>query len=425
MEKHEDENGRSALSKAISTALIPVHAAVSKPAQRAYLGTFLFTATTLLLLCVSTIAYTLFYYNYVPQVALERTIHLQFCDGLPPHGTTTLSSSLTSLQPYDITLHLHLPRTPSNLLAGNFMLDLTLLPPTSPASTPTDLLPSSLFGTNTSTTPLARSRRPAILPYASPLVSTVSTLTNLPWYMVGWRHESETLSVPMFERISFAKGWKNIPDRVRVQVDADTTMQFYDVGVKIVARFSGLRYALLPPSLCLFPVPSSTKLTTLTHPTSYILHTYPLTSYLLFTTSFFTTSVLSTLLAYLLISSSSSTSKPSTSSPHTPTLTTRLSSLLKKEEDQDNDSKPNDPTSFPLHPSDHEEGGQGEGPGGSADDEDSLSTSPASEGGGVGSSSWRDSGLGTSLDEGEKGARRRSVARRRKALFGGAGRMNE
>ncbi|KAL8846971.1 MAG: hypothetical protein Q9221_007965, partial [Calogaya cf. arnoldii] len=60
------------------TALIPFHAAVSKPAQKAYLGTFLFATTSLFLLGLSTIAYALFYFNYVPQVSVERTIHLQF-----------------------------------------------------------------------------------------------------------------------------------------------------------------------------------------------------------------------------------------------------------------------------------------------------------------------------------------------------------
>lgn len=59
-------------------ALLPVHAAVSKPAQRAYLGTFLFATTSLILVFISTVAYVLFYYSYVPQIGVERTIHLQF-----------------------------------------------------------------------------------------------------------------------------------------------------------------------------------------------------------------------------------------------------------------------------------------------------------------------------------------------------------
>ncbi len=60
------------------TALVPFHAATSRPAQKAYLGTFLFAATSIFLFAISSIAYTLFYYNYVPQNSVERVIHLQF-----------------------------------------------------------------------------------------------------------------------------------------------------------------------------------------------------------------------------------------------------------------------------------------------------------------------------------------------------------
>ena len=70
--------GKSAKKRSQETALLPLHAAVSKPAPRAYLGTFLVALTSILLLCVSTVAYTLFYYNYVPQNSVERVVHLQF-----------------------------------------------------------------------------------------------------------------------------------------------------------------------------------------------------------------------------------------------------------------------------------------------------------------------------------------------------------
>ena len=58
---------------------------------------------------------------------------------------------------------------------------------------------------------------------------------------MGWKKESEVLEVSMFEGVEFAKGWRNIPQEVKVVVDADKKMQFYEVGIKIAARFSGLR----------------------------------------------------------------------------------------------------------------------------------------------------------------------------------------
>jgi len=50
-------------------------------------------------------------------------------DALQPWGIVYLGNSLASDQPYDITVHLDLPRSPTNLHAGNFMLDMALLSP--------------------------------------------------------------------------------------------------------------------------------------------------------------------------------------------------------------------------------------------------------------------------------------------------------
>ena len=157
-----------------------------------------------------------------------------------PYGVASLSSALTSLQPYDVTLHLHLPRTPNNLEVGNFMLDLSLLSPPM-ASSSADGRLSSVIPLHNHTQVIARSRRPAILTYASPIIDTANTLSGLPWYLIGWKKESEVLEVSMFDGVEFARGWRNIPQEVKVVVEADKKMQFYEVGIEIVARFSGLR----------------------------------------------------------------------------------------------------------------------------------------------------------------------------------------
>src|SRR5947207_6244421 len=110
-----------------STVLMPVRLATPRPAVKAYLGTLLFLMVSLILTAISATAYALFYYSYVPQVGLEATLHLQYGDAPYAHATATLdSSALSSQQPYDISLEIHLPRTPTNLAAGNFMLDLSL-----------------------------------------------------------------------------------------------------------------------------------------------------------------------------------------------------------------------------------------------------------------------------------------------------------
>lgn len=121
------------------------------------------------------------------------------------------------------------------------MLDLSLLSPNA-ASSASDTITSALSFSNPNLEVLARSRRPAILTYASPIIDTASTLSGLPWYILGWKKESETIRVSMFEGVEFARGWKNVPQSVKIGVESDLKMQFYDVGIEIVARFGGLRY---------------------------------------------------------------------------------------------------------------------------------------------------------------------------------------
>lgn len=92
-----------------------------------------------------------------------------------------------------------------------------------------------------STSVIARSRRPAILTYVSPMVEVASTISGLLWYILGWKKESEALEVSMFEGVEFGKGRKNIPQAVQVVIEADERMQFYDLRVKIIAKLGGLR----------------------------------------------------------------------------------------------------------------------------------------------------------------------------------------
>lgn len=163
------------------------------------------------------------------------------CSEGHPHGTTSFPSALVPNQAYDIYLDLHLPRTPNNLQAGNFMLSLSLLPSLPLASASQRLLPSSITGNHTT---IAHARRPAILTYTSPLTDTASTLASLPLYVFRLSKESETLAVSLFEGVEFAKGPANVPSAAELLVEADEKMQFYDVGIRIIAKLSGLRWVL-------------------------------------------------------------------------------------------------------------------------------------------------------------------------------------
>ena len=58
--------------------LKPVRIATSKSARQTYLNTLLIMITSTILLVLAVIAYILFYFNYVPQIGIERVIHLQY-----------------------------------------------------------------------------------------------------------------------------------------------------------------------------------------------------------------------------------------------------------------------------------------------------------------------------------------------------------
>ncbi|KAL9028061.1 MAG: hypothetical protein Q9196_003508 [Gyalolechia fulgens] len=386
------------------TALVPFHAAVSKPAQKAYLGTALFATTSLFLLGLSTAAYALFYYNYVPQVSVERTIHLQFGSG-QPHGTAKLDSSLAALQPYDVSLLMHLPRTPNNLAAGNFMLDLSLFSSPGSPAIPRFSIPTSTGGIPevSTKTKLAHSRRPAILTYASLITDTAGTLSGLPWYLLGWKTESEVLEVNMFEGVEFPRGSANIPQELKLTVEADEKMQFYEVGVRIVARFGGLRW---------------------------IMYHHRVLSYIIFTSMFWSSSMISSLIAWLVLASylpsdvtkvkkeertaSAIKTEPSEPEAYEPSLTEGLSDTSR--------TFPSLGRHMPLHFPGRTEGNDRHTEELVKQEDDVIQSTGVQpllaeaddEDEGAETTGFRDSGIGTSPEEDRKA----QVQKRRKALFG-------
>ena len=121
------------------------------------------------------------------------------------------------------------------------MLELSLLAPLT-ATSSSERLTSTFLAKDASNSVIVQSRRSAILNYASSAVDLASTISWMPWYLMGWKKESEVLEVRMFEGVEFEKGWKNIPQSAKLVVEADQKMQFYDVEIKLVARFKGLRW---------------------------------------------------------------------------------------------------------------------------------------------------------------------------------------
>ena len=208
----------------------------------------------------------------------------------------------------------------------------------------------------------------------------------------------------MFEAVEFAKAWANVPQSVRVVVEADEKMQFYEVGVRIIAKLGGLRW---------------------------VLYHHRVLSFLFFTTAFWSSSMISMALAWFAISTY-------LGSPTTVKTEPETNGTIFKRERSDSDAF--DPTSMedlsdtsrtfptlgrqiPLHFTGRKDVKKEEDIkreedevlrstavqplAAEADDEDDDMSQETS--------GFRDSGIGTGLDD----ERLASVQRRRRALMNG------
>ena len=217
--------------------------------------TFLIIFTGLTLLGFAITAYVLFYWSYIPRIGFERTIHLQFdnvyspsdsrygaAQGASPYpyGIVSLSPEIVNVQRYDVAVELTLPRTPENTGAGNFMLEVNMFA----AETVLDTPQAGLAAGAPVRPILATSRRPAILPYRSQLIGLAYKLTELHWYLLNWRSEEEKLYVRMFEAVEFAKGWRNLPSTMKLEIQSTNQMQVYSARAVFRARFKGLRWLM-------------------------------------------------------------------------------------------------------------------------------------------------------------------------------------
>ena len=198
----------------------------------------------------------------------------RYRQGHHPFAHADLRGKLHADQWYDVSVSLLLPRTPSNIAAGNFMVDVAFLGGN--ASSSSQKQEGGLSGERVldgSVAAIARSRRAAMLTYTSPVVDLAQVVGALPLYTLGWKKQSEAIEVVMFEGLEFKRGL--VPDRAQVVVEADEKMQFYSASIRIHAKFRGLRW---------------------------ILYNYRMLSFVVFTATFFGTSLASTLLIYLVFS---------------------------------------------------------------------------------------------------------------------------
>jgi hypothetical protein len=199
-------------------------------------------------------------------------------DGLNPYGFVSLDSSIVSQQAYDVLLELDIPRSPPNLQAGNFMLDMVMLSPAYKPTIPLSSIPDLTISIRPSIPAdviLYSSRRHAILTYHSELINIGKQLAGLPWYLLGWRRDAEKLEIKMAEGVLFSKGWKNVPTSVYLELQGQgQIIQVYDVHLKLRARFSGIRW---------------------------LMYNHRIFSFVVFTTTFWAAEIFFTILAWILL----------------------------------------------------------------------------------------------------------------------------
>ncbi|RYP75867.1 hypothetical protein DL771_002131 [Monosporascus sp. 5C6A] len=213
----------------------------SPAAKRKYLGTVLLFAASFALLCIAALAYPIFYYSYVPKKVVSIPVHLQYNAGLNPYGVTHISSELMLEQAYDVSVELALPRSPPNVERGNFMVAMFAMKsqPENPALAFT--LPSDPYAHVTPDNVVFSSRRPAILPYRDPVVARTSRLLFLPYHIFSPVAETSKLVVPMGELVEFKQA---LPLSILLDVQAGQTLQVYSASITLVARLSGVRWAM-------------------------------------------------------------------------------------------------------------------------------------------------------------------------------------
>jgi seipin len=110
-----------------------------------------------------------------------------------------------------------MPLSEPNVHKGNFMVDLYLL---GSSSAPR----STIEASNGSV--LLHSRRPALLPYHTRLVSMTSRLLFLPYHVLSCRPEAHLLVVNLAEAIQFNHAGE-IPHVAYVELDAGQGLQTY------------------------------------------------------------------------------------------------------------------------------------------------------------------------------------------------------
>ncbi|OHE94543.1 hypothetical protein CORC01_10176 [Colletotrichum orchidophilum] len=222
-------------------------AATSKTAQRTLVNASLLVGASLFLLPFAAIASVLFFRDYLPEQVVTTPVHLQYGSGPNPFGTAAIpTSALRTQQEYDVSVTLSMPRSPANTQRGNFMIALHLLD-VGALSTGDDKIQPHIapepYAHFDGKRVLLSSRRPALVPYQDPLVSTASRILFLAYHVLFVDSETCILTVPMAERVELAKG-SSLPASAYLEIQSGQEIETYYASITLTAQLRGLRWLM-------------------------------------------------------------------------------------------------------------------------------------------------------------------------------------
>lgn len=223
---------------------------ISKPALRAYIQTFVFALTSLLLLVVAIVSYLIFYSNFIPRIGVHKPLYFKYggynsevaVAADPMAAVQFLPAELFPDQAYDITIRLRLPTSPENINRGNFMCQITIHNVAFPPS------PSGIK--NNSNTVLLRVQRPGIMTYSSPLLATLKTLMFSPLLVTGMMRQEESVRIILAENAMMGGN----PRSALVEILSSPPLAVYDASLEFSARLAGLRWLVYTYRLLSFMI---------------------------------------------------------------------------------------------------------------------------------------------------------------------------
>lgn len=155
-----------------------------------YIG--LCVAAALWILIASSAIYGIFWWFYMPKQVLRSGVSVDFDVGPGASSLIAIPKFGLESQDYGVALELTLPRSPSNVHRGNFMVELGLC-----NSTQSEHCGQGPGGLTV--------RKMGLLPYKSELIEMLDAFVFSPLYILGFRQQESTVKIDLIESIRAPK----------------------------------------------------------------------------------------------------------------------------------------------------------------------------------------------------------------------------